>query len=97
MNKNNDCVGNLIKVAEKEMLKLNHPFVGSEHLILALLKDNRIKSICNNYGLTYDVFKNELIDVRGVSNIKSTTILHTPLSKSIINDAKKDAIENPFN
>ena len=94
MNKNNDCVGNLIKVAEKEMLKLNHPFVGSEHLILALLKDNRIKSICNNYGLTYDVFKNELIDVIGVSNIKSTTILHTPLLKSIINDAKKDAIEN---
>lgn len=94
MNKNNDCVGNLIKVAEKEMLKLNHPFVGSEHLILALLKDNRIKSICNNYGLTYDVFKNELIDVIGVSNIKSTTILHTPLLKSIINDAKKDATEN---
>lgn len=94
MNKNNDCVDNLIKVAEKEMLKLNHPFVGSEHLILALLKDYRIKSICNNYGLTYDVFKSELIDVIGMSNIKSSAILHTPLLKSIINDAKKDAKEN---
>ena len=86
MNKNNDCVDNLIKVAEKEMLKLNHPFVGSEHLILALLKDYRIKSICNNYGLTYDVFKSELIDVIGMSNIKSSAILHTPLLKSILND-----------
>lgn len=90
----NDCVKEYLKMAEREMLKLNHPYVGSEHLILALLKNREIKSICDNYDLTYDLFKNELINIIGTSNVKSTTILHTPLLKSIINDAKRDAKEN---
>lgn len=95
MNKNNkDCINEYMKLAEKEMLKLNHPYVGSEHMILALLKNDAIKEICDNYDLTYDIFKNELIDIIGKSNVKTTSILHTPLLKSIINDAKKDAREN---
>ena len=83
-----------LKQAEKEMLKLNHPYVGSEHLILALLKDSEIIEIANEYDLNYSNFKNELICVIGKSNIKTTTILHTPLLKSIINDAKVIATEN---
>ena len=95
MNKNTkDCINEYMKLAEKEMLKLNHPYVGSEHMILALLKNDDIKEICDCYDLTYDIFKDELIDVIGKSNVKTTTILHTPLLKSIINDAKKDAKEN---
>ena len=95
MNKNSkDCINEYMKLAEKEMLKLNHPYVGSEHMILALLKNDAIKEICDNYDLTYDIFKNELIDIIGKSNVKTTSILHTPLLKSIINDAKKDAREN---
>ena len=95
MDKNSkDCVKEYMKLAEKEMLKLNHPYVGSEHMILALLKNNSIKEICDSYDLTYEIFKNELIDIIGKSNVKTTTILHTPLLKSIINDAKKDAREN---
>ena len=40
MDKNSkDCVKEYLKLAEREMLKLNHPYVGSEHLILALLKN----------------------------------------------------------
>ena len=95
MDKNSkDCVKEYMKLAEKEMLKLNHPYVGSEHMILALLKNNNVKDVCDNYDLTYEIFKNELIDIIGKSNVKTTTILHTPLLKSIINDAKKDAREN---
>jgi len=94
MDKKVDSVKDFLNVAEREMLKLNHPYVGSEHLILALLKNKDIKNICDNYDLSYNVFKNELINVIGASNIKSNTILHTPLLKSIINDAKKDAREN---
>ena len=91
---NKDCVDKFLKMAEKEMLKLNHPYVGSEHLILALLKDQDIINIVEDYGLTYSSFKNELIDVIGKSNVKTTTILHTPLLKSIISDSKTDAKEN---
>ena len=95
MDKNSkDCVKEYLKLAEREMLKLNHPYVGSEHLILALLKNKEIISICDEYNLTYDLFKSELINIIGTSNVKSTTILHTPLLKSIINDAKIDAKEN---
>jgi len=93
MNKK-DFVSNILKVAEREMLKLNHPYVGSEHMILALLKNQEIINICNEYSLTYSLFKEELINIIGTSNIKTTTILHTPLLKSIINDAKRDAKEN---
>lgn len=94
MDKNSKYLDEIVKLAEKEMLKLNHPYVGSEHLILALLHNSDIKNICASYGLTYQLFKNELIDIIGKSNVKTTTILHTPLLKSIISDAKKDALEN---
>ena len=89
-----DCVSDMLKIAEREMLKLNHPYVGSEHMILALLKNQEIIDICNEYNLTYSLFKSELINIIGTSNVKTTTILHTPLLKSIISDAKKDAKEN---
>ena len=89
-----DFVNEILKVAEREMLKLNHPYVGSEHMILALLKNQEIIDICNEYNLTYDIFKKELLNIIGTSNVKTTTILHTPLLKAIINDAKHDAKEN---
>ncbi|MBQ3021462.1 MAG: ATP-dependent Clp protease ATP-binding subunit [Bacilli bacterium] len=94
MKYNKDYLNKVLKFAEEEMLKLNHPYVGSEHLILALLKNKDITNICDEYNLTYSLFKNELINIIGMSNIKTTTILHTPLLKSIINDAKSDAKEN---
>ena len=80
--------------SKKEMQELKHPYVGSEHLILALLKNKEIESICDKYDLSYDLFKRELINIIGKSNVETTTILHTPLLKSIINDAKRDAKEN---
>ena len=89
-----DYINKILKEAEREMLKLNHPYVGSEHLILALLKNQEIINICDEYNLTYNLFKNELINIIGLSNVKTTSILHTPLLKSIINDAKRDAKEN---
>jgi len=89
-----DFVSDILKVAEREMIKLNHPYVGSEHMILALLKNQEIIDICNDYNLTYEIFKKELLNIIGTSNVKTTNILHTPLLKAIINDAKRDAKEN---
>ena len=44
----------LIIMAKKEMLKLKHPYVGSEHLLLAILaSDLDINEILNTYGVTY--------------------------------------------
>ena len=79
-----DFVNEILKDAEREMIKLNHPYVGSEHMILALLKNQEIIDICSEYNLTYEIFKEELLNIIGTSNVKTTTILHTPLLKSIL-------------
>ena len=49
--------------AKLEMLELNHPYVGTEHLVLAILhSDNEIKIRLAKYGLTYQKFKNEILN-----------------------------------
>ena len=63
MKKNfNSCIRKVLEYAEEEMLNLNHPYVGTEHLLLALLKCEKTKKILKKYNLTYDLFKNELKD-----------------------------------
>jgi ATP-dependent Clp protease ATP-binding subunit ClpC len=60
-------VCNIFKNAEKERSEMHHPYVGSEHLILSLLScDEEIRSLCSNYNLTYNNFKNELIKIVGI-------------------------------
>ena len=50
--------------AKKEMQKLKHPYVGSEHLMLALLKtSNDISKKLEESGVTYSSFRNKLIDL----------------------------------
>lgn len=83
----NECVKRVLEFAEQEMLDLNHPYVGSEHLLLSLLKCDKSKKILNKYNLTYEKFKNALVEIIGMSNIKSTYILYTPLLKLIIKKA----------
>lgn len=80
----------IIKSAEVEMKKCKHPYVGTEHLLLALLKCNEIKVICDKYNLYYDNFKKNLIHTIGKSNMDSNFILHTPLLKMIVTDAIED-------
>ena len=45
--------------AKKEMQDLKHPYVGSEHLILAILKNNKtsISKILKKYKINYFSFK----------------------------------------
>ena len=52
--------------AKKEMHDLNHPYVSSEHLLLAILKgDNEISERLKSYVLVYNRFKNEIIKIIG--------------------------------
>lgn len=81
----------ILKNAEEEMFKLNHPYVGTEHLLLSLLKTDSIKEIALKYELTYENFLCELIDVVGKSNIKSKVVLYTPLLRKVIDRAMKSA------
>lgn len=87
-------ISKIFKCAEEEMLSLHHPYVGSEHLLLSLLKNSTtINNIAKKYDLTYESFRKELILVVGSSSKKSTYILYTPLLKRIINLSLEEASE----
>ncbi len=84
----------ILKEAEGERYNLHHPYVGSEHLLLALLKDGDIKAKLLEYNLTYDNFKKELVSIVGVPKKNLEVNLYTPLLKRIIASAISDAKEN---
>lgn len=79
----------LIVEAKKEMYELKHPYVGSEHLLLAILKNENLevtKSLLE-YGINYDLFKKELIQTVGLGTNHNEWFLFTPLLKRIITNA----------
>lgn len=87
-------ISKIFKYAEEEMKALHHPYVGSEHLLLSLLKNSKdVKEIARKYNLTYDNFKKELMLVVGSSSKESAYVLYTPLLKRVINLAMEDAKE----
>lgn len=86
---------NIIVSAKLEMKKLKHPYVGSEHLLLAILKnDNDVSIKLKEYNLNYDRFRKELINVVGIGNKESELFLYTPLLKRILENAILDSKEN---
>mgnify|MGYP004588381849 FL=1 len=85
----------ILMSAKEEMSMLNHPYVGSEHLLLAILKDdNEISKKLFNYGITYEKFKNEIINIIGKGSKKSTCFLYTPMLKRIMESAVLNSKEN---
>ena len=75
----------VLTLAKEEMSKLKHPFVGSEHLLLGILSlNNDLTKRLKKYGLTYKVFKEELINVVGIGKEGNDWFLFTPLLKRIL-------------
>ena len=80
---------------QKEMVELKHPYIGSEHLLLSLLKYGN-ENIVNRFfevGVTYDSFKKELIDVVGVGKSKNEFYLYTPLLRNILESASMNSTD----
>ena len=82
-------------LAKKEMNNLRHPYVGSEHLFLAILslKDLDITKMLESYGITYEMFKKELIKIVGVGKTANEWFLYTPLLKRVIETASVNSKE----
>ncbi len=79
----------IFKWAEKEMLNLKHPYVGTEHLLLSILKNcNDIECILKKYNVTYDIFRNKIIELIGSASKKSNYVLWTPLLKRIVKNSE---------
>ena len=81
--------------AKEEMKILKHPYVGSEHLLLSILKNkNDVSDKLREYNLDYEKFKNEIIEIVGIGNKPSECFLYTPLLKRVMENAIYDSKEN---
>ena len=78
----------ILQQMKKEMSELKHPYVGSEHLLLAILhnKDLSITKELSNIDLTYEKFKEELINIVGIGKKNNDMFLYTPLLKRVFNN-----------
>ncbi len=82
--------------AKREMSELKHSYVGSEHLLLAILKDknNSIAKKLKEYGIEYSNFRKEIVKALGIGKEKVEWFLYTPLLKKIIEDAMLESKED---
>lgn len=86
----------ILSCAEEEKINLNHPYVGTEHLLLSFLKncDNAIIKELNRNGLKYDNFKDMLVKYIGIGTKKNIYKLYTPLLRHIVDDSFKYTDDN---
>ena len=85
----------IIVRAKKEMYNLKHPYIGSEHLLLAILNENNeISKKLNELNLTYDKLKQEIINIIGIGSTVPEWFLYTPLLRRIMENAIIDSKEN---
>ena len=87
----NSETNKILKIAEKEMLSCHHPYVGTEHLLLSLLKNKNISKICYKYNLNYYNYKKNLLNIIGSASKESKYILYTPLLRLVINKARENS------
>ncbi len=91
----NEEAQEILVKAKLEMLELKHPYVGTEHLVLAILHtQNELTEKLANYGLTYNKFKKEILNIIGKGSKKSEFFLYTPLLKKVIENAIMDSKDN---
>ena len=79
----------IITSAKEEMFNLKHPYVGTEHLLLGILnnKDLSVTKELEYYDITYEIFKDKLIESVGVGSNYNKWYLFTPLLKSVIDSS----------
>ena len=71
--------------AQKEMSELKHPYIGSEHLLLAILKNNQeLVNKFKKYKITYKSFKEELINLVGIGDNTPDLLLYSTTIKTIL-------------
>ena len=81
---NNEELIKVLKQSEKEAILLKNEFVGTEHLLLAVLNtNNKLKKILNQNNLSYEKCKNE-VNKLSTTKCKSNIVIYTPLFKRLI-------------
>ena len=84
----------ILVLANKEMRELKHQYIGSEHLLLAMLKNNNeIIDKFKKYKITYKKFKDELIETVGIGDNEEDLVIYTSLLKRVLENLIIDSKE----
>jgi len=88
-------VSTILKSAEDIRFKLRHPYVGTEHLLLAILNtSNEVTRLLESYDFTFENFKEELLLAVGQASREQELNLYTPMLKRVLEVSMMDASEN---
>lgn len=96
----NEKVQKSIALAESLAFDFGHNSVGTEHLLLALLKikESKLRVILEEHHLTYEIFKEELLNLFGSKPtqpfyMEYTTAMKQLMENSLIAGKKREKKE----
>jgi len=94
----NEEAQKILKNSKNEMKKLHHAFIGSEHVLLSILKqENNVSKKLEEYKIDYNSFKDELIKTVGIGTSNNNYFIYTPLLKRVLENAIIDTKESNNN
>ena len=72
-----DRLQDVIRLSREEALRLGHDYIGTEHLLLSLLRDedNIATQILHQFNVTYDSARSELNSMLSAKNPKISSLL----------------------
>jgi ATP-dependent Clp protease ATP-binding subunit ClpC len=87
----------IVDGSREEAKRMKHNYVGTEHILLALLRDNNIvSSVLSTYSVNYNVIKSEILRLLGVSPVGATTTSTHQASQQTRPDKTKTPILDEF-
>ena len=86
---------NVLNGAREEMMGLKHPYIGTEHLILSILRvDNEIRERLFSYNLSYEGYRKVVMDMVPMGKEEADNFIYTPLLRRVIESSCYMAREN---
>lgn len=89
LSKFNEKTQKIIALAESQAFDFGHASVGTEHLLLSLLKvkDSLLKTVLSAKKITYDVVKDKVVQLFGQKSSQPFYMEYTPSLKKIMEKA----------
>jgi ATP-dependent Clp protease ATP-binding subunit ClpC len=83
----------VVEASKDEAKRMKHNYVGTEHILLALLKDNNnlASSVLNNFSVNYNVIKSEILRLLGVPPTSGVGVSASGGTSSTTQGASKGA------
>lgn len=81
-------------LAQEEALRLNHNYIGTEHILLGLLREGEgiAAQVLKNKGITLEIVRNNIEELVGIGEEKTSKILgYTPRTKTVVEYSLSEA------